>query len=279
MSSGTIWPGSLAANARSPGPPTAVYSVMNSVPPANARPSAPMKPPCCPPTEVPVCIWIAMDIHDNSPDSAKTLSLGSKLSSSTGITVPTIFDSMPGSLVPVVGIDHAAARGVRRRVARTIVADPDHQHLGPYWPESVALLEVGFELAHELFLYMQHPSAHLAHRVVVVAARKLVMSRPLTQVRRVHRAGSGQGLQRPIDGAARKTGSCLAQLLGDLVRRAVPAEAHDHVVDHRPLRGAPHAGRQHQPSPAARKALTPGARRALISPGARRALISPDARR
>ena len=92
---GRIWPGSLAAKASKPGPPAAVYSVMKRVPPATARPSAPMKPPCWPPAEVDVCIWIAMDIHESWPDSAKTLSLGCMLSSSTGITVPTILDSIP----------------------------------------------------------------------------------------------------------------------------------------------------------------------------------------
>src|SRR6266850_7089524 len=90
---GRIWPGSLAAKASRPGPPAAVYSVMNKVPPATTRPRAPMKPPCCPPADVDVCIWIAMDIQDSCPDSAKTLSLGCMLSSSTGITVPTILDS------------------------------------------------------------------------------------------------------------------------------------------------------------------------------------------
>src|SRR5438045_6721695 len=102
------------------------------------------------------------------------------------------------SLVPVVGIDHAASRGVRRRVTRAIVADPDHQDLCPHGPEAVALFEVSLELAHELFLYVQHPAAYLAHRVVMVAARELVMRRPLAEVRGVHRAGSGQRLERPI---------------------------------------------------------------------------------
>src|SRR5450756_1323163 len=77
---GRIWPGSLAANVSRPGPPAAVYSVMKSVPPATARPSAPIKPPCWPPAEVDVCIWIAIDIQDSWPDSAKTLSLGCMLS-------------------------------------------------------------------------------------------------------------------------------------------------------------------------------------------------------
>src|SRR2546427_8899050 len=98
---------------------------MKSVPPATALPRAPRKPPCCPPTEVPVCIWIAIDIHDSSPDSAKTLSLGCMLNSRTGITVQTILDCMQGSLASVVRIDDAAARGVRRWVTRALVADPD----------------------------------------------------------------------------------------------------------------------------------------------------------
>src|SRR3989442_8178812 len=151
MSGGTICPGSLAAKASSPGPPTAVYSVMNRVPPANARPSAPMNPPCCPPTDVPVCIWIAIDIHDSSPDSANTLSLGCMLSSRTGITVPTILDSNAGSLASVVRIDHAAARGVRCRVTRAIVADPDDQHLGAHGLESVSFFEVRLQLVDKLF--------------------------------------------------------------------------------------------------------------------------------
>ncbi len=57
-----------------------------------------MNPPCCPPADVDVdvCIWIAIDIHDSWPDSANTLSFGCMFSSSTGMTVPTIF----GSIVP-----------------------------------------------------------------------------------------------------------------------------------------------------------------------------------
>src|SRR5438105_596538 len=115
---------------------------MNNVPPAIARPRAPMNPPCCPPTDVPVCIWIAIDIHESSPDSANTLSFGCMLSSRTGITVPTILGSIDRSLVSVVGVDHAAARRMRRRVTRAIVADPDDEDFGPYRFESMSLFEV-----------------------------------------------------------------------------------------------------------------------------------------
>src|SRR5256885_8242013 len=175
MSRGTICPGSFAAKASSPGPPTAVYSVMKSVPPAIARPSAPMKPPCCPPTDVPVCIWIDIDIHESSPDSANTLSLGCMLSSRTGITVPTILDSMDRSLMSVVRVDHAAARRMRRRVTRAIVADPDDEDLSPHRFESMSLLEVRLELVHQLFLDMHDAPANLAHSVMVVPARELVV--------------------------------------------------------------------------------------------------------
>src|SRR5207249_9434277 len=184
MSSGTIWPGSLAANASSPGPPTAVYSVMNKVPPAIARPRAPMNPPCCPPTEVPVCIWIAIDIHDSSPDSANTLSLGCMLSSRTGITVPTIWDSIDHSLVPVVRVDHPTARRMGRRVSQAIVADPNDEDLSAHRLESVSFFEMRLELVHELFLNVHDPAAHLAHGVMVVAARQLVVSRSFTEVSR-----------------------------------------------------------------------------------------------
>src|SRR5947208_357776 len=245
-SKGRICPGSLAAKARSPGPPTAVYSVMNSVPPATALPSAPRKPPCWPPTDVPVCIWIAIDIHDSSPDSAKTFSLGCMFSSRTGITVPTIFDSIKPSLVAVVRVDHPAARCMRRRVARATVADPDHEHLGADRLEPMTLLEMRLELVHQLLLDVHHPTADLAHRVMVIAARQLVVCRALTQVRRVNGARRGQRLECPIDRAARECRPCLVQLNGDLLGGAVSAKVHDRVVDHLPLRRPPHPWREHQ---------------------------------
>src|SRR5436190_4395933 len=161
---------------------------MNSVPPATALPRAPRKPPCWPPTEVPVCIWIAIDIHDSSPDSANTLSLGCMLSSRTGITVPTILDSIDRSLVSVVRVDHAAAGRVRRRVARAIVADADDQDLGPHGLESMPFFEVRLELFHQLLLDVHDATAHLADGVMVVAARELIVRWTLAEVCRVHRA-------------------------------------------------------------------------------------------
>src|SRR5579864_1485240 len=230
MSRGRICPGSLAEKARSPGPPAAAYSVMKNVPPATARPSAPRKPPCWPPAEVDVCIWIAIDIQESSPDSAKTLSPGCMLCSSTGITVPTILDSIWPSLqlftgraklsglvrmVPVV--DRSAPCLMRRGVARALVADSDHEHLGVHWLEPVALGEVLFQRADQLFLDVQNATAHLAHGVVMIAARQLVVSRTLAQVGRVDAARGGECLECPINGAARETGLGSVELGRNLV--------------------------------------------------------------
>src|SRR5260370_13733436 len=275
---GRICPGSLAAKASSPGPPTAVYSVMNKVPPATARPSAPMNPPCWPPADVEVCIWIAIDIKESCPDSAKTLSLGCMFSSSTGMTVPTIFGSMvPPSGFPSPLGERVRERGVNRqygnvsgaRVASRVMdvlervapgrlpagrprarfADSDHQHLGVHRLEPMAVLEVSLQLAHQGLFDVQHAAAKLADRVVMVARGQLVVSRPVAQVRGVHGPGCGQRLQRAIDGAARKARLRLVRVSGDLVGGAVPAEPHDRVVDHRPLRGAPPPRRKPVPSP------------------------------
>src|SRR5438270_840959 len=248
MSSGRISPGSFGANASRPWPPTAVYSVMNSVPPANARPSAPMNPPCCPPTDVPVCIWIAIDIQDSSPDSAKTFSFASMLSSSTGNTVPTIFASMsvPSSSVAVVRIDDAAPGRRPRGIPGAIVADADDQDLSAHGLEPVAALQVRLEVVHDLLLDVHHATADLAHSAVMVAARELVVRRPLAEVGGVYRAGGRQRLDRAVHGAARKAGLGPMQLVGQLLRGAVPAQAHDRVVHHLALCGAPHSGREHQ---------------------------------
>src|SRR5690242_21228335 len=96
------------------------------------------------------------------------------LSSSTGIVVPTIFDSIERSSlklrsVAVVRVDHPPPRSVWRRIARAIVADSDHQHLGVDRLESMPLLEVVLQLGDELFLDVHHTAADLADRVVVVA--------------------------------------------------------------------------------------------------------------
>src|SRR5207237_4355871 len=96
------------------------------------------------------------------------------------------------SLVAMVRVDHPAARGMRHRVARAIVADTDHEHLRADGLEPVPFLEVRLELMHELLLDVHHASADLAHRVMVVAARELVMRRAVTEMRRVDRARRGQ---------------------------------------------------------------------------------------
>src|SRR6266508_2560293 len=202
-----------------------------------------------------VCIWIAIDIHDSSPDSANTLSPGCMLSSSTGITVPTIFDSMDASLASVVRVDHTAARGMGHRAARAIVADPDHEHLRPQGLESMAFLEVRLELVDELFLDVHDTAADLADRVMVIAARQLIVRRAIAQVRRVNGARRRQRFERPVHRAARKVGRGPVQLDGDLLGSAVAAQPHDRVVDHRPLGGAPHPGRQHQMTRSARSAF------------------------
>src|SRR5438445_482221 len=200
---------------------------MNSVPPATALPRAPRKPPCWPPTDVPVCIWIAIDIHDSSPDSAKTFSLGCMFSSRTGITVPTIFDSIKPSLVAVVRVDHPAARCMRRRVARAIVADADHEHLGADRLEPMTLLEMRLELVHELLLDVHHPTADLAHRVMVIAARQLVVCRALTQVRRVNAARRRQRLEAEAVPDAMEEALSVAGRVDDAARGCIDLTGRD----------------------------------------------------
>jgi ATP-dependent DNA helicase RecQ len=84
-------PGTLVANATSPGNPLAVYSVMNNVPPPATRFSAPKKPP---PPAICVCVDMTMDcvIQLSSPASEITCSPGCSSTSNTGIVVPTILD-------------------------------------------------------------------------------------------------------------------------------------------------------------------------------------------
>src|SRR4029077_10761465 len=82
---------------------------------------------------------------------------------------------------------------------------------------------------------------------MMVAGGKLVMGRALTQMGGVNGSRRGERLQGAIDRAARETRLRLVQLVRDLVSGAVPAQAHDGGVYHRPLRGTPHAWREHQP--------------------------------
>ena len=84
---GTMCPGTLVANETTPGYRTARYSVMKRLPPPATRfktPNSPPPPPIC----VCVVIWIEAVIHESSPLSEKTLSLGSSCTSSTGMVVP-----------------------------------------------------------------------------------------------------------------------------------------------------------------------------------------------
>src|SRR5579864_3634881 len=110
----------------------------------------------------------------------------------------------------------------------------------------MAFLQVLFELADELLLDVEHASADLADRVLVVAARQLVVRRTFTEVRGIHRPRRRQRFQRAIDGAALESRLGFVQLSCDLVRGAVASEPNDGLVNHRPLCGAPHPGREHQ---------------------------------
>src|SRR5689334_642413 len=139
-------------------------------------------------------------------------------SSRTGRVVPTIFGSMDLSLMSVVRVDRAvAARGVRRRIPRAIVADSNDQHLGAHRLETVSLLKVVLVIGDELLLDVLDAAADLAYRVMMVTARQLVVRRALPEVSGVHRPRSRQRLERAIDRAARKSRPRRVQLLGDLV--------------------------------------------------------------
>src|SRR5436190_15768810 len=97
-STGTMCPGSLVANATSPAAPMARYSVMKIEPPPATRLITPNRPP--PPANcVCVVIWMELPIHESSPASEMTDSLGSSTNSRTGIVVPVMRDCMKGSYV------------------------------------------------------------------------------------------------------------------------------------------------------------------------------------
>src|SRR5437762_8700002 len=97
-STGTMCPGSLVANATSPEAPMARYSVMKTEPPPATRFSTPNSTPP-PPNCVCVVIWMELPIHESSPASEMTDSLGSRTNSNTGIVVPVMRDCMKGSYV------------------------------------------------------------------------------------------------------------------------------------------------------------------------------------
>src|SRR5450432_72068 len=92
-STGTMCPGNLVANATSPATPVARYSVIKIDPPPATRLITPNKPP--PPANC-VCVVISIElpIHESSPASEMTDSLGSRTNSKTGIVVPVMRDCM-----------------------------------------------------------------------------------------------------------------------------------------------------------------------------------------
>ena len=91
---GRIWPGTLVANATMPDPPLAVYSVMNRLPPATARFTAPNMPlaPALP--DAAVSSSMGPVIHESSPPSATIDSPAASCISSTGMVVPITLWSM-----------------------------------------------------------------------------------------------------------------------------------------------------------------------------------------
>src|SRR6478736_7350499 len=143
-------------------------------------------------------------------------------------------------------LERVPACGLTARVARACIANSDDENFGAHGPEAMRLLEVVLERVHELLLDVQDASANLANSVVVVAAGELIVSRTLAEVGGVDRARSGERFERPVNSAARKPWFCSVQLGCNLLGCAVASQSHYRVVDHRPLRGAPHAWCEHQ---------------------------------
>jgi hypothetical protein len=84
-------------------------------------------------------------------------------------------------------LQRVTACGFVAGCARAGVADANDQDLGAHRPEVVQVLKVRLERVHELFLDVQHASAHLADSVVVVSAGELVMRRTIAKVGGVYR--------------------------------------------------------------------------------------------
>src|ERR1700692_3700168 len=80
----------------------------------------------------------------------------------------------------------------------------------------------------------------------MVTGGELVMSWAFAKVRGVNRPRCGEGFERAVDSAPRKSGLGRVQLGGNFLSRAVTAESHDGVVDHRPLSRSPHPWCEHQ---------------------------------
>src|SRR6202158_2605097 len=85
----------------------------------------------------------------------------------------------------VVRVDRGAAGRLATRILGAGVAHPHDQDLRSQRLEMVSFLQMSLELAHELFLDVQHSPANLADRVVVIATGQLVVRRALIEVRGV----------------------------------------------------------------------------------------------
>src|SRR5437763_6396535 len=120
------------------------------------------------------------------------------------------------------------------------IADTDHQDLGANGVEAMQALQMVLELVHQVVLDVQDPVADLADRVLVLARGGFVVHRPLAQPHRVQGAGAGERIQGPVDGAARETRGPLVQLVGALLRRAVPAQPQDRLPNGLALAGMTH---------------------------------------
>jgi hypothetical protein len=83
-------------------------------------------------------------------------------------------------------LERVTASGLVPGVARARIADADDQHLGAHRLETVQVLEVAFERVDELLLDVEHAAANLAHSMVVIPGRELVVGRALTKVGRIN---------------------------------------------------------------------------------------------
>ena len=100
--------------------------------------------------------------------------------------MPTVSGARVASRVMDV-LKRVASGGLAAGRPRARFADSDHQHLGVHRLEPMAVLEVPFQLAHQGLFDVQHASAKLADRVVMVAGGQLVVGRPVAEMRGVNR--------------------------------------------------------------------------------------------
>src|SRR5712691_4875210 len=95
-------------------------------------------------------------------------------------------------------LQRVAADGLSAWRPRARLTHPDHQHLGVQRLESMDALEVGFQRADELLLDVQNAATQLAHGVVMVAGRELVVGRSVAEVRGINGTGSRQCFERSV---------------------------------------------------------------------------------